>query len=134
MCLGGGGELRLKTSRVLSVRSAFFSHINAKIRDSESFAESYINDYRDGSIITLRCYRIVCGFNHWFLNLYFSLFHLKKSFFKNLLHQCTFLLIFYCRRINVCVLHNVFMLTEEGHISWSKNFKWQIHRCLFCYF
>uniref|UniRef100_A0A8R1TSI2 Uncharacterized protein n=1 Tax=Onchocerca volvulus TaxID=6282 RepID=A0A8R1TSI2_ONCVO len=56
--MGGDGELRLKTSRVLSVRSAFFSHINAKIRDSESFAESYINDYRDGSIITLRCYRI----------------------------------------------------------------------------
>ncbi|VBB27329.1 unnamed protein product [Acanthocheilonema viteae] len=56
--MGGNGELRLKTSRVLSVRSAFSPIINAKIQDSESYAESYINDYRDGTIITIRCYRI----------------------------------------------------------------------------
>ncbi|KAM3725411.1 Uncharacterized protein ACO02O_02291 [Dirofilaria immitis] len=56
--MGGDGELRLKTSRVLSVRSAFFPLINMNIRDSKSFVESYINDYRDGSIIILRCYRI----------------------------------------------------------------------------
>ncbi|KAK6111239.1 hypothetical protein QQG55_42875 [Brugia pahangi] len=56
--IGSDGELRLKTSRVLSVRSAFSPIIDAKIQDSESFAESYINDYRDGTIITVRCYRI----------------------------------------------------------------------------
>uniref|UniRef100_A0A0R3S6M0 GPI inositol-deacylase n=1 Tax=Elaeophora elaphi TaxID=1147741 RepID=A0A0R3S6M0_9BILA len=57
--MGGDGELRLKTSRVLSIRSAFSPIIDTKIQDSESFAESYINDYRDGTIITLRCYRVV---------------------------------------------------------------------------
>lgn len=57
--ISGDGELRLKTSRVLSVRSAFSPIINAKIQDSESFAESYINDYRDGTIITVRCYHVV---------------------------------------------------------------------------
>ncbi|CAG9535226.1 unnamed protein product [Cercopithifilaria johnstoni] len=56
--MGGDGELRLKTSRVLSIRSAFSPVIDAKIQDSESFAESYINDYRDGTIIIMRCYRI----------------------------------------------------------------------------
>ncbi|MCP9265589.1 hypothetical protein DINM_020920 [Dirofilaria immitis] len=35
-----------------------FPLINMNIRDSKSFVESYINDYRDGSIIILRCYRI----------------------------------------------------------------------------
>ncbi|VDM13047.1 unnamed protein product, partial [Wuchereria bancrofti] len=49
---------RLKTSRVLSVRSAFSPIIDVKIQDSESFAETYVNDYRDGTIITVRCYRI----------------------------------------------------------------------------
>lgn len=62
--MGGDGELRLKTSRVLSVRSAFSPLINAKIEDSESFTESYVNDYRDGTIIIIRCYHIVRGFDH----------------------------------------------------------------------
>uniref|UniRef100_A0A915PUX2 Uncharacterized protein n=1 Tax=Setaria digitata TaxID=48799 RepID=A0A915PUX2_9BILA len=56
--MGGDGELRLKTSRVLSARSAFSPLIDAQIQNSESFAESYINDYRDGTITAIRCYRI----------------------------------------------------------------------------
>lgn len=61
--MAGDGELRLKTSRVLSVRSAFYPFIGAKIQDSESFAEKYINDYRDGSIVTVRCYHIARDFD-----------------------------------------------------------------------
>ncbi|VDN01268.1 unnamed protein product [Thelazia callipaeda] len=57
--MGGDGELRLKAtlSRVLSVRSAFFPFITAKILDSE-FSESFVTDFRDGTIIAIRCYHI----------------------------------------------------------------------------
>lgn len=58
--MGDDGELRLKasSSRVLSIRGAFYPFVEISVEDSTSFAESHINDYRVGTIITIRCYSI----------------------------------------------------------------------------
>ncbi|VDN17090.1 unnamed protein product [Gongylonema pulchrum] len=108
--LGGDGELRMKvsSSRVLSMRGAFYPFIDATVEDSSgSFAETHITDYRVGTIVTIRCFSIV----RWLCSDFCFLLILAYQF-------C----VMRDQKSSVCVLHEDYMLIEGDLMFWCKSF------------